>query len=137
MADRRLALVVMVAALVAGCAVDQRLESSGGIALRIDDDVDALEDAMDRADDHCDAHGRVAVLQSVSRVGGGDRLATFNCVDGRGRGVAVFVDEDDDDLRDAMREAEAYCEDFDRIAVLQSVGEIDDRRIATFACATS
>jgi hypothetical protein len=70
---------VAAAALAAACTTNGRLESSRGIALRIDDDIDALEAATDRADAHCDDHDRHAVLQGVSRVDGNELLATFDC----------------------------------------------------------
>jgi hypothetical protein len=37
-------------------------------------------------------------------------------------------------VRRASREAEDYYDEADRVAVLQSVGEIDDRRVAAFNC---
>ena len=136
MAGTRYVLAVAAVALVAACTTNQRLESSRGIALRIVDDLDALEAAIERAEDHCDDHDRYPVLQSVSQLDDNEVLATFDCVESRGGGVALVVD-DDEDLARATREASDYCEDFDRVAVLQSVGEIDGRRIATFNCVRS
>lgn len=137
MSSTRYVLALAAATLLAACAGSERLESSRGVALRINDDVDALETAMDRAQDHCDEHDRFAVLQSVSQVDNDQLLATFDCVESRGGGVALVVDDGDDDLRATTRDADEYCDDFDRIAVLQSVGEIDNRRVATFNCVKS
>jgi hypothetical protein len=134
MAGTRYVLAVAAVALVAGCTTSQRLESSRGIAVRIVDDIDALEAAIERAEDHCDVHDRHAVLQSVSQLDDNEVLATFDCVESRGGGVALVVDDDDEDLARATREAGDYCDDFDRIAVLQSVGEVDERRVAAFNC---
>lgn len=133
----RLALLVGTAALLAACAGTEPLESSRGIALRIDDDVDALEAAQDRAEDHCDQHDRHAVLQSVSPVDHDQLLATFDCAESRAGGVAIYAGNNDEDVRQASAEAETYCHDHDRIAVLQSVSDIDHRRIAAFNCVSS
>ena len=65
---------------------------------------------------------------------GNQLLATFDCAGSRGGGVAPLVDDDDDDLGRATREAGAFCDDYDRIAVLQSVSELDHRRVAAFNC---
>jgi hypothetical protein len=48
------------------CTTTEPLESSRGTAIRIVDDVDALDAAMEEAADHCDRYDRHAVLQSVS-----------------------------------------------------------------------
>jgi hypothetical protein len=130
----RCLLLVAASALLAACTAAERLESSRGTAIRIVDDVDALQAAMDRAEQHCDRYDRHAVLQSVSPVDRGELLATFDCVESSRGGVAVFVGDDDEDVRRASREAEDYCGELDRVAVLQSVGEIDGRRIAAFNC---
>lgn len=134
MACMRCLLLVAASALLAACTATERLESSRGTAIRIVDDVDALEAAMDQAAEHCERYDRHAVLQSVSPVDRDEHLATFDCVESSRGGVALFVGDDDDDVRRASREAESYCGEFDRVAVLQSVGEIDRRRIATFNC---
>src|ERR671918_420468 len=104
MAHMRRLLLVAASALLAACTATEPLESSRGTALRIVDDVDALEAAMDQAEEHCERYDRHAVLQSVSPVDRDELLATFD------------------------------CGEFDRTAVLQSVGEIDDRRVAAFNC---
>ena len=134
MACMRCLLLVAASALLAACTATERLESSRGTALRIVDDVDALEAAMDQAEEHCERYDRHAVLQSVSPVDRNELLATFDCVESSRGGVALFVGNDDEDVRRASREAEGYCGEFDRVAVLQSVGAIDGRRIATFNC---
>lgn len=134
MAPTRGLLLVAASALLAACTTTERLESSRGTALRIVDDVDALEAALDEADDHCDRYDRHAVLQSVSPIDRDELLATFDCVESRRGGVALFVGDDDEDVRRAAREAAGYCGELDRTAVLQSVGEIDGRRIAAFNC---
>jgi hypothetical protein len=54
MAGTRYVLAVAAMALVAACTTNQRLESSRGTAIRIVDDIDALEAAVERADNHCD-----------------------------------------------------------------------------------
>ena len=134
MAPLRCVLLFAASVLLVACTTTERLESSRGTAIRIVDDVDALEAAMDRAEDHCDRYDRHAVLQSVSPVDRGELLATFDCVETSRGGVALFVGDDDDDVRRAAREAEGYCGEVDRTAVLQSVGEIDGRRVAAFNC---
>ena len=134
---KRLALLLATAALVAACAGTEPMESSRGIALKIDDDVDALKSAQNEAEDHCKQHDRHAVLQSVSAVDHDQRLASFDCVESKGGGIAVYVGSHDDDVRQASSEAEKYCHDNDRIAVLQSVSDIDHRRVAAFNCVTS
>jgi hypothetical protein len=134
MAHMRGLLLVAASALLAACTTGERLESSRGTALRIVDDVDALEAAMDEAGEHCERYDRHPVLQSVSPVDRDELLATFDCVESSRGGVALFVGADDEDVRRAAREAEGYCGEFDRTAVLQSVGEIDGRRIAAFNC---
>ena len=134
MAGTRYVLAMAAMALVAACTTNQRLESSRGTAIRIVDDIDALEAAVERADDHCDRYDRHAVLQGVSQLDDNEVLATFDCAESRGSGVALVVDNDDEDLARATREAGAYCDDFDRIAVLQSVSEVDDRQVAAFNC---
>ena len=134
MAQMRCLLLVAASALLAACTTAERLESSRGTALRIVDDVDALETAADQAEEHCDRYDRHAVLQSVSPVDRDELLATFDCVESSRGGVALFVGNDDEDVGRAAREAEDYCGEFDRTAVLQSVGEIDDRRVAAFNC---
>ncbi len=134
MAAMRCLPLVTAFALVAACTTTERLESSRGTALRIVDDVDALEAAMDQAAEHCDRYDRHAVLQSVSPVDRDELLATFDCVESSRGGVALFVGNDDEDVRQAAREAEGYCGEFERTAVLQSVGEIDGRRVAAFNC---
>jgi len=121
-------------AWIAACTTEGRLESSRGIALRINDDIDALEAAIDRAEAHCEDHDRHAVLQGVSRVDGNELLATFDCASSRGDGVALVVGDDDDDLARATRDAGVFCDDYDRIPVLQSVSEVDHRRVAAFNC---
>jgi hypothetical protein len=133
----RLALLVATAALLAACAGAEPLESSRGIALRIDDDVDALKSAQDKAEDHCQQHDRHAILQSVSAVDHDQRLASFDCVESRGGGVALFIGGDDEDVRKASSDAEGYCHDYDKIAVLQSVSDIDRSRVAAFNCVNS
>ena len=133
----RLALLGAASALLAACAGTEPLESSRGIAVRIDDDVDALEAAQNKAEDHCDRYDRYPILQSVSQVDHDQLLASFDCVESRGGGIAIYVGNDDEDVRAASAEAENYCHDYDRIAVLQSVSEIDDRRIASFNCVRS
>jgi hypothetical protein len=40
-------------------------------------------------------------------------------------------------LAEASSEAEKYCHDNDKIAVLQSVSDIDHRRVAAVNCVTS
>lgn len=134
MAHMRCVLLVAASALLAACTTAERLESRHGTALRIVDDVDALEVAMDEAEEHCDRYDRHAVLQSVSPVDRDELLATFDCVESSRGGVALFVGNDDEDVARAAREAEDYCDEFDRTAVLQSVGAIDDRRVAAFNC---
>ena len=134
MAGMRCVLAGLAMALLVGCTTSEQLESSRGIAVRLSDNIDALQAAKERADDHCDRHDRHAVLQSVSRLDDDEVLASFDCAGSIGGGVALLVDDDDADLGEAMREAEDYREDFDRIAVLQSVGEIDRRRVAAFNC---
>jgi hypothetical protein len=135
MAQMRCLLLVAASALLAACtAMNEPLESSRGTAVRIVDDVDALDAAMEEAEDHCDRYDRHPVLQSVSPVDRDELLATFDCVESSRGGVAVFVGDDDEDIRQASREAEVYCDEADRVAVLQSVGEIDDRRVAAFNC---
>ena len=134
MAPIRCLLLVATSALLAACTTTDRLESSRGTALRIVDDVDALEAAVDQAQEHCDRYGRHAVLQSVSPVDRDELLATFDCVESSRGGVALFVGNEDADVRQAAREAEGYCGEFDRTAVLQSVSEIDGRRVAAFNC---
>jgi hypothetical protein len=135
MAQMRCLLLVAASALLAACtAMNEPLESSRGTAVRIVDDVDALEAAMEEAEDHCDRYDRHPVLQSVSPVDRDELLAAFDCVESSRGGVALFVGDDDEDVRRASREAEVYCEEADRVAVLQSVGEIDDRRVAAFNC---
>ena len=134
MAHMRHLLLVAASALLAACTATERLESSRGTALRIVDDVDALEAAMDQAEEHCERYDRHAVLQSVSPVDRDELLATFDCVESSRGGVALFVGDDDEDVRRAAREAEGYCGELDRVAVLQSVGEIDGRRVAAFNC---
>ncbi|HET6522551.1 MAG TPA: hypothetical protein VFG47_22415 [Geminicoccaceae bacterium] len=125
--------VAMSMALVA-CASNEPLRgTSEGIALTIEDDEDALEDAIERAGEHCEGHQRFAVLQAVSAVGRDRRLATFNCVRVRGGGAAVRV-RADEDLDDAAERAERYCDRFGREPVLQSVGEIGRSRVAAFNC---
>jgi hypothetical protein len=134
MASLRLAMALGTAVLAAACATGDRFDASrGGIALRIADDVDALDDAVERAQDHCEEHDRHAVLQAVSQVGRGELLATFNCVRTRGGGIALVVD-DENDLDDAQARARRYCADYDRDAVLQSVSEIEGRGVAAFNC---
>jgi hypothetical protein len=133
----RLALLFASAALLAACAGTEPLESSRGIALRIDDDVDALDAARNQAEDHCDRHDRYPVLQSVSPVDHDQRLASFDCVGTKGGGIAIYVGDHDEDVRKASSEAESYCHDHDKIAVLQSVSDIDHRRIAAFNCVNS
>jgi hypothetical protein len=130
----RCLLLVAASALLAACTATERLESSRGTAIRIVDDVDALEAAMAQAAEHCERYDRHAVLQSVSPVDRDELLATFDCVESSRGGVALFVGDDDDDVRRASREAEGYCGEFDRVAVLQSVGAIDGRRVAAFNC---
>jgi hypothetical protein len=135
MAQMRCLLLVAASALLAACtAANEPLESSRGTAVRIVDDMDALEAAMEEAEDHCDRYDRHPVLQSVSPVDRDELLATFDCVESSRGGVALFVGDDDEDVRRASREAEDYCDEADRVAVLQSVGEIDDRRVAAFNC---
>lgn len=136
MAPWKLVLLLGVAVLVASCAAMDRPErSERGIALRFNDDVDDLENAIEQAQAHCARFDRFAVLQGVSDVGEEDRLlATFDCVETRGGGVALVVDGDDHDLEEAHREAGGFCEDFEREPVLQSVSEVDDTRIAAFNC---
>jgi threonine dehydrogenase-like Zn-dependent dehydrogenase len=148
MTARRLTAVMALPFLMVACAPTEDLGSSRGIAYRIAEDNDALEEAMNRAEDHCDDHDRTAVLQSVSDTGGDEMLATFDCAGGPGSGIALWVDEDrddgvilgandDDDLDDALDRANDYCNDYGRIAVLQSVSEVDDDQIAAFNCADS
>lgn len=130
----RAGMLVAASALLAACATSTPYESSsGGIALRVEDDVDALENAVAQAERHCEDHDRHAVLRAVSPIEGDRVLATFTCADSRGAGVALIVD-DDDDLDDVRDQAERYCADYNRIAVLQSVSGIGDRGVATFEC---
>jgi hypothetical protein len=133
----RLALLLATAALLAACAGTEPLDSPRGIALRIDDDVDALEAAQNKAEDHCNRYDRYPVLQSVSPVDHDQLLASFDCVGSKGGGIAIYVGGHDEDVRSASSEAESYCHDYDKIAVLQSVSEIDRRRIAAFNCVNS
>jgi hypothetical protein len=135
MAPGRCLLLVAASALLVACtATNEPLQSSRGTAIRIVDDVDALEAAMEDAEEHCVRYDRHAVLQSVSAVDRDELLATFDCVESSRGGVALFVGDNDEDVRRASREAETYCDEVDRVAVLQSVGEIDDRRVAAFNC---
>ena len=126
---------VALAALLAACATSQPLqENRGGIALRIQDDEDALEDAIERAGAHCGEYGRFAVLQAVSEPQADERLVTFNCAESQGRGVALGF-RDGEDLDDVTERAEERCDRYGREAVLQSVSTIGDSRVAAFACA--
>ena len=130
-------LLVLMAgsALLTACAATDRVQgNAGGIALRINDEEEALREAREAAEAHCREFDRYAVLQGVSEIGGDRRLATFNCVRARGGGVAVLIGNRDDDLEDARERAERYCEDFGRIPVLQSVSAIENRRVAAFNC---
>ncbi len=123
------------AVLLTACAATDRVQgSAGGIALRINDEEEALREARDRAEAHCREFDRFAVLQGVSEIGSDRRLATFNCVRSQGGGVAVLIGNRDDDLEDAQERAERYCDDYGRIAVLQSVSAIGNRRVAAFNC---
>lgn len=120
--------------LLAACAATDRVQgSAGGIALRINDEEEALREARDRAEAHCREFDRFAVLQGVSEIGSDRRLATFNCVRARAGGVAVLID-DDDELDDAQQRANRYCDERGRTAVLQSVSDIENRRVAAFNC---
>ncbi len=133
----RLALLLGTAGLLAACAGTEPMESSRGIALRIDNDVDALDAARSKAKDHCQQHDRYAVLQSVSPVDHDQLLASFDCAESKSGGVAIYVGNHDDDVRAASSKAESYCHDYDKIAVLQSVSDIDHQRVAAFNCVTS
>jgi outer membrane biogenesis lipoprotein LolB len=63
MAQMRCLLLVAASALLAACtAANEPLESSRGTAVRIVDDVDALEAAME-AEDHCDRYDRHPVCR--------------------------------------------------------------------------
>jgi hypothetical protein len=61
-------------------------------------------------------------------------LASFECAENRGSGVAIYVGSHDEDVRQASAKAEDYCHDYGRIAVLQSVSNVGGRRVATFNC---
>jgi hypothetical protein len=131
----RLALPIAAGALVA-CAGTQPIESARGIALRIDDSVDALEAAQDQAEDHCRRYHRFPLLQSVDPVEQDRLLASFECALDQGGGVAIYVGGREEDVREAAESAEAYCRDYARAAVLQSISQVGDQRVATFACLT-
>jgi hypothetical protein len=49
----------------------------------------------------------------------------------------LFIGDDDEDVRKASSDAESYCHDYDKIAVLQSVSDIDRSRVAAFNCVNS
>lgn len=134
MALRHIGIFAVAAALLAGCAVNDSYESSsGGIALRIDDDLDALNDALARAENHCADHDGFAVLQGVSEVEDDQLVATFNCARTRGEGVALVV-RDEDDMDQVTDRAQRFCANHNRVAVLQSVSPIDGRGVAAFEC---
>lgn len=128
-------LAAMLPVIVVACAQPRDLDSSRGVALRIDDDLDDLEDAVAQADAHCARYDRTAVLQSIS-ADGNDLLAAFECHRGSGSGIAVIVD-DDEGVDEALPQASEYCDDYDRVAVLQSMNEIDRRKVAAFNCVDS
>jgi hypothetical protein len=130
----RLVPPIAAAALLA-CADAPPTASSQGIALRIDDSVNALESAQHEAEDHCQRYARYPILQSISQVEDDQLLASFDCAENRGGGVAIYVGLHDEDVRQASAKAEGYCHDYGRIAVLQSVSKVGGRRVATFNCA--
>ncbi|MCA1941323.1 MAG: hypothetical protein LDL26_10020 [Caenispirillum bisanense] len=77
-----LAAAVAVLALAA-CAdgdAQPHVVTSGGLAIALEDDDDALARAVETANRHCVESRRVAVLQTVSEING-ERLAFFECVD--------------------------------------------------------
>jgi hypothetical protein len=130
----RLVPPIVAAALLAACAGSAPMPSSRGIALSIDDSVTALEAAQDEAEDHCRRYHRYPVLRSLSRVEDDQLLASFDCTEDRGRGVAIYVGSHDEGVRQASARAEDYCHRYDRTALLQSVSDIGGRRVATFNC---
>jgi hypothetical protein len=119
------------AAVLAGRAATEVRGNRSGMAYAVEDDLDALEAAIGRATEHCDNHGRYAVLQAIGSADDDDRLVTFDCAETRGGGIALAVDEGDEGLDEA---ADDFCDDYGRDAVLQSVSEIDRRRVAAFNC---
>ena len=130
----RLVPPIVAAALLAACADTAPMASSRGIALRIDDSVNALEAAQHEAEDHCDRYERYPVLQSISQVEDDQLLVSFDCAENRGGGVAIYVGSHDEDVRQASAKAQDYCHDYGRIAVLHSVSDVGGRRVATFNC---
>jgi hypothetical protein len=114
------------AAVLAGCASTEVRGNRSGIAYTVEDDLSALEAAIGRTTEHCDSHGRSAVLQAIGSADDDDRLVTFDCAETRGRGIALAVDDGDERLDEA---ADDFCDDYGRDAVLQSVSEIDRRRV--------
>jgi hypothetical protein len=133
----RLVPPIVAAALLAACAGTAPIASSRGIALRIDDSVTALEAAQDEAEDHCRRYDRYPVLRSVSQAEDDQLLASFECAEDRGSGVAIYVGSHDENVRQASAKAEGYCHDYHRVAVLQSVSNVGGRRVATFSCSAS
>ncbi len=121
--------------LVVGCAETRNLDSSRGTVIKTSGSVADLNDAMEEADDHCGQYDRAAVLQSVS-ADGGDYLAAFDCQPGRGSGIAVIL-KPQQEVDAALPRAENYCENYDRIPVLQSVSRLRQAKVASFNCATS
>jgi hypothetical protein len=130
----RLVPPIVAAGLLAACAGSAPSASSRGITLRIDDSVNALEAAQHEAEDHCNRFERYPVLQSISQVEDDQLLASFECAENRGSGVAIYVGSHDEDVRQASAKASNYCRDYGRIAVLQSVSDVGGRRVATFNC---
>lgn len=112
--------------------------SENGIAFTIQDDRNALAEALRLADTHCGGFDRVAVLQSVGVASDDDnRIATFACSDSREDGVTIVVEDAPDSLAVAEGRASSFCAGFGRQAVLKSSGELDGQRVVTFDCTTT
>ncbi len=76
-----LAPLALSAALLAGCGgkPPPLTATPQGYVVTIDDDVDDLADATEKAQIHCAQYGRAARLDNVGEIDG-KRLASFSCL---------------------------------------------------------
>lgn len=111
-------------------------DTSSLFAYSVDDDADAIEEAIASAGERCESDDRRAVLTSVDEEDGAYRM-TFACDDDGGDDALALVVEDADALDEADEEAAAYCAENDGQAVRETVEEVGDLGVVTYACDAS